>query len=639
MEVIKNYLLPPFLVLLLVCSVFLLLTPGTTGPFLLDDPIHFQKLSGKDGQVDTVLEVYELMGSGSGASGRPLSFLSLLIDDNAWPAPPYEFKLTNLLIHVLNSLLVYWLVFKLTFNIRKDTLAKAMLLSGAVAFLWAVAPIQVSSVFMTIQRMTLLSSTMVLCALIFLISAWEPNSQKLTRRWLYIVLAVFFGLLGILFKESAIALAFFGPSIGFLVKFYKKEQPALYAVSIITGGFVIFGASAYYFLNMEWMADLYAKRDFNMAERVMTEGRILIEYIQQIFLPVMSETGAFHDSYPVSRGILEPISTLVSWVFIIAALTLSFLLRQKIPLIFFGLAWFFFGHILESTILPLELYFEHRNYLPSLGLWIAAIFTISDLLRSSLSYFLFGAYAILVGFLTFSSSSIWGSHGDLVHVWLSENPGSVRARIAAVKYELNHGRIDSAREVFDEGLGYLGNDAGYRLYGLIVDRCNSVSDSFTSYKIENLIDVIPNARFEHASLEGLNWLVKKVGGSSCDMSLAELEGIVRAYLSSERFSGIAGAKVSLNNNLSKLSVKQGDLNEAVTLLEENFSITGDVGYLHNIAYLLASAGLFKDAREMLSKSEAHIATEFNPIKRKQYQIELNEVKSIVSLFEKKPENN
>ncbi|MCY0536413.1 hypothetical protein, partial [Klebsiella pneumoniae] len=57
--------------------------------------------------------------------------------------------------------------------------------------------------------------------------------------------------------------------------------------------------------------------------------------------------------------------------------------RKRAPSIPAG--WFFFlvAHLVESSFLPLEMYYEHRNYLPSFGLLLAATGLLEILLRRS----------------------------------------------------------------------------------------------------------------------------------------------------------------------------------------------------------------------------------------------------------------
>ena len=89
-----------------------------------------------------------------------------------------------------------------------------------------------------------------------------------------------------------------------------------------------------------------------------------------ISLPNLSRFGLYHDDFVISRGLFQPIGTLLAIGGLAASVAVSWLLRIKAPIISFGIAWFLLGHSLESTIFPLELMHEHRNYLPSLGIVI-----------------------------------------------------------------------------------------------------------------------------------------------------------------------------------------------------------------------------------------------------------------------------
>ncbi|MDV3503070.1 hypothetical protein [Marinobacter sp. M-5] len=625
-----KYILSLLLPFALLTVVILLYKPGITGPFLLDDPIHFQKLAGNDGEIDTAAEVLDLISSGSSATGRPLSFLALLIDDNAWPAPALEFKFTNVLIHTLNALLVFWLVYRILLIVKKDSKKESVFLGFVIALIWAISPIQVSAVFMTIQRMTLLSGTMSVLALILLTYAWsEDNRLKATA---FIFLSGIVTLIGLLFKETAVSVVFYAACMGFLVKQSKNESPHLYKTAILFSAVLVLMLVSYYGINASRMHELYAKRDFTMIERLMTQGRVILDYLVQIFIPRMSATGAFHDDYEVSRELFQPISTFLSWCFLLGTLAFSTLFRRKIPLAFFGIGWFLFGHILESTFLPLELYFEHRNYLPLLGLWIAIVVGTYTFLAKKITVLIFIPYILILAFVTHSSASTWGQSGVLFHVWLQDKPESLRARLEVVRHELEQGRFIQAKKVFRDGQANTTNDAGYYLYGFIVDRCNHFNGSFIEYDLEELLHVIERAKFEHASLEGLNWLTERAGTDRCDLDLNDLETIISAYLESSSFHQVTGARISIENNMARLAKIQGDLGKSIYYLESNYDLSNDVGYLLNAAYLLGSAGLFEDAEEFLQRSENHINSSINPLEKKKNSIELNDVKEVIEAF-------
>jgi tetratricopeptide (TPR) repeat protein len=115
----------------------------------------------------------------------------------------------------------------------------------------------------------------------------------------------------------------------------------------------------------------YSIRDFTLAERLLTEGRVLVFYLKMTIMPSIQELGLYHDDFSISRGLLDPPATLYSLLLLAGLLLLGLLLRRKRPLVSLGILWFFAGHALESTIFPLELAHEHRNYLADYGILLA----------------------------------------------------------------------------------------------------------------------------------------------------------------------------------------------------------------------------------------------------------------------------
>ncbi len=123
----------------------------------------------------------------------------------------------------------------------------------------------------------------------------------------------------------------------------------------------------------------YTGRAFDMEERLLTQARVVTLYVGQILLPRPGAMPFFYDGLPYSTGWLQPPTTLWSALFLLGLFGLGLGLLRRRPLAAFGILFFFAGHLLESTLLPLELAFEHRNYLPSLGLILAT----ADLIGSA----------------------------------------------------------------------------------------------------------------------------------------------------------------------------------------------------------------------------------------------------------------
>ena len=91
-------------------------------------------------------------------TGRPFALLSFLIDAQNWPAEPFSFKRTNLLIHLTNAVLLYFLLSQLGKKNKKkqwQTRLAAVLGAG----FWALHPLWVSTTLYVVQREAMLPTT------------------------------------------------------------------------------------------------------------------------------------------------------------------------------------------------------------------------------------------------------------------------------------------------------------------------------------------------------------------------------------------------------------------------------------------------------------------------------------------------
>ena len=92
--------------------------PGLSGDFLFDDFGTLPAL-GAGGSIDNADALGRYLTSGGGdPTGRPLALASFLVDANDWPADPYPFKHTNMLLHLLNGMLLCWLLLRLGRGLR-----------------------------------------------------------------------------------------------------------------------------------------------------------------------------------------------------------------------------------------------------------------------------------------------------------------------------------------------------------------------------------------------------------------------------------------------------------------------------------------------------------------------------------------
>ena len=115
-----------------------------------------------------------------------------------------------------------------------------------------------------------------------------------------------------------------------------------------------------------------AGRDFTLAQRLLTEPRVLVDYLHWTLLPNPLVLSLYHDEIVKSTGLLTPWTTLGAIVLLAALIVIAVLVRNRRPLVSLGIGWFFAAQLLTATIIPLELVYEQRMYFASIGVLLAA---------------------------------------------------------------------------------------------------------------------------------------------------------------------------------------------------------------------------------------------------------------------------
>lgn len=369
--------------LLICCITVLLYWPGLHGPFLLDDVPNLEPLKRwMDGQLGWYGVVFD---NRSGPLGRPLSMVTFLLDAMlAGNMNSFAFKPTNLLIHLLCGLAI-WRLLRRLLKHDKNTSARAEWLALLVAVVWLWLPLQVSTVLYVIQRMAQLAALFVLLAL----WAYVAGRERMTEGRRGGALLVWVGtplltVLATLSKENGVLalplalvleLTLFAPGS-------DQRRPATIKLFFVLGVIIpALTTTLWLFIHPIYITGGYALRDFSLSQRLLTEPRILWSYVQTLLLPVGREMGIYHDNYLTSTSLLSPLSTLPALLAWIALACLAWWARRHSPLFAAGILFFLVGQSMESSFIALELYFEHRNYLPSVGLLMAITGVLAMLLR------------------------------------------------------------------------------------------------------------------------------------------------------------------------------------------------------------------------------------------------------------------
>ncbi|NIU05409.1 MAG: hypothetical protein GWO40_14180 [Gammaproteobacteria bacterium] len=417
------------------------------GPLLLDDIPNLSPLLGGRGLDAGGWRA--LLWTESGPLGRPVAMATFLLNALTSGNDTAVWKWTNSMLHLLTGLVVFWLSAH-TWCIRNAKPGPrcwyAALVIGAV---WLLHPLQVSTVLYTVQRMTQLSALFVFSGLLAYVLA---RKQQLEGRSGYPLLAVCFLVflpLATLSKENGALLV----PLAFLVEMclfrFEGTTQARRTLAVGFGLFLVVPLLYGGFLIIRHyeaiLVDGYLVRPFTLQERVLTEFRVLFLYIQQLILPIQQTMGFVHDDIAISRGWLAPPTTLLSLAGLSALLVAAWLVRDRAPLVTLGILFFFTGHSLESTLLPLEIAFEHRNYAPSYGVFVAMVAAVAAFAPSPGMRIGGSAVACaILAALTLFRVQTWASEVTLLSYTYQTHPDSERVNAVFAERLTGAGRYQQA---------------------------------------------------------------------------------------------------------------------------------------------------------------------------------------------------
>lgn len=298
------------------------------------------------------------------------------------------YHLVNLSLHLLNAVLVYLLT-QLIFRTPLMSLFagqkfhkyfKPSLVFGFTgALIFVTHPIQTQAVTYLAQRVTLLATSFYLGAVICY-AGFRLASKPMPAVLLFAG-SLFLAVNGVLAKENAVTIPFailLFELTFFLGDIRRRLLPLCwYLVPLFIAPFFILG-------RIGFSSDLLGEVARMSAESgapprlnyLLTQFPVILSYLRFFFFPLGQNLD--HD-IPLRSSFLDPV-VFVSF-FVLAALAAGGLYlwwtgrREKSApdalktLAAFGIGWFFITLSVESTVIPIrDVMFEHRLYLPSVGL-------------------------------------------------------------------------------------------------------------------------------------------------------------------------------------------------------------------------------------------------------------------------------
>ena len=413
-------------------------------------------------------------GTDSQRITRPVAYASFALNYLFGGTDVIGYHVVNFVIHFAAAFFLFLLIrATLTLPTMKERYGSiAYPVALVSAFLWATSPLHVHAVTIIVQRMASLAGLGYVMALYFYVRARTATTGR--------------GAIAFILLSGTCALAAFG----------TKENTAVLPIALLLYDFFfIQGISAdsakktlkwaaipfIILLALGWLYTDFAMeravyesgvRPFSPMERLLTQGRVLFFYVSLLLYPIPSRLTLLHD-IDISRTLFDPWTTFAAIVGIILCLLFAALKAKKYPLLSFAIFFFILNHLVEGTVIPLELIFEHRNYIPAMFFFVPIAFGIIRCLdyfsySSGFQVFLAGGFALLLAFqghTTFERNDVVRSD---THLWLDnvrKAPGLSRPHINLAKHYYEAGMYEEAvREL--KAAEELNRDTNLRQIGL-----------------------------------------------------------------------------------------------------------------------------------------------------------------------------
>ena len=579
--------------------------PAVHGPFVFDDFPNLQNLEHVDGTLD-LPHIGEYLASFNGNPGRPLAALSFLIEDSAWPTSPLAFKRDNLLLHLLAGVLVFALTRKLARQLA-TTRASADVIALATMAMWVLHPMQLSATMLVVQRMNILASICMLLGLIGYVgcvtrSAW-PDARRVLSAGAILALSA---TLGLLCKENGVLVFAYAVALNLTVlrEAIAEVRPPWRRLLLAGTALPVAALAVAALVKLPEIQAGYRGRDFTLGERLLTEPRILFDYVREILLPRIGDQGLFHDGYVASSGLMSPPSTLLSLAALAVLTTAAWLLRARRPLFALAVLWFLAGHLLESTVIPLELYFEHRNYLPMVGMLFACAAGVSLTTPEyrRLAWALLAVWILMVSALTYVNARTWGDRGTLATVWLQENPQSIRAvqMVAAYRYEI--GDLAGTHQVLREGHARIPKSDELLMQETLLD---CYSTGLTRPAWDRLLALAARSEYSAIMPELASDFGEQQRGERCHGTLrdGDFSRLAEALIHNPNASWRGDAMGYIYYEMFRQAAYDGNLQKTMEYGDAAYAARPDPLVARNQAIYLLTAGLPDDAMRYLRKSE------------------------------------
>lgn len=358
-------------------------------------------------------------------------------------------------------------------------------------------------------------------------------------------------------------------------------------------------------------------RPFTLTERVLTETRVLWFYLGLMVLPRHEALGLYHDDFPLSVGLLTPWTTLPAILGLVLLAGFAVRIHRTQPLLAFGILFFFAAHALESSIFPLEIMHEHRNYLASFGMLFGS--AASLIMREGARWhFQLKARLVLVGIffmflsaITFGQALDWRNFSYLMLRQAAYHPESVYANNDAGRLYLylreetddvlkKQEFTDQAVRHFLKTAELLPQDAAGLLTTMYAQA--SFAEATDERIVEDALRRLRSGKPSDLSVRALLVLNDCERAQQCAFPAGWVETLLQAVLDNPRLG--QEARATLFDAAMSRAMSAQRFNEAEALFQQSLAHSDNALYRISYATMLAHLNRRDEAQEQVRQALA-----------------------------------
>jgi tetratricopeptide (TPR) repeat protein len=396
-----------------------------------------------------------------GALYRPVSCVTFALNHYVDGLDAFGYHLVNVLTHIVSSFFLFLFLSHILLLPSQEGKSgpEAYSLALLATFFWAIHPIQTQAVTYIVQRMTSLGGMFTIMSMFFYVKARTAEQGKKQFLLLSLCIISFFFAFGC--KENAIMLPVSLMLCEGLVLGGAWSRRKRNLVGLVLGVTVLLGILYLHWRHggLQSLLQGYEGRPFTLGQRLLTEPRIILFYVSQLLYPLPDRFSVAH-SIEISSSFFTPPSTGISIIVIACAIVLLIFTAKRHPLISFSFLFFLLNHAVESTVLPLELIFEHRNYVPSMMFFLPFAMGICKLLdrykSKRVMQSIMAGFVIFVlicfGHSTYLRNMDWKNPKTLWTAALLKAPDQLRVHHNLGLYYQDQGLTERALEEYKKAL-------------------------------------------------------------------------------------------------------------------------------------------------------------------------------------------